>query len=115
MITPVEQLIKIMRQVDREAPHLKPNMFHPRNTPIQLEGDRYGKLIVAYHEKQLELYLDGLALQASNAIMQESDPAEVLTKFIRKMEARVFAYMNTALAQEINDNYGVPPSGRPDL
>ena len=115
MITPVDKLIKIMRQVDREAPNLKPNMFHPRMTPIQLEGSRYGKLIVAHHEKEHDLYLDGLALQASNAIMQESDPAKVLTKFIRNMESRVFAYMNTAPAQELNDNYGVPPSGRPDL
>ena len=115
LITPVDKLIKIMRQVDREAPNLKPNMFHPRMTPIQLEGDRYGKLVVAYHEKQQQLYLDGLALQASNAIMQESDPAEVLTKFIRNIESRVFAYMNTAPPQEFNDNYGVPPSGRPDL
>ena len=116
LITPVDQLIKIMRQVDRVAPNLKPNMFHPKMTPIQLEGSRYGKLIVAYHEKQLDKYLDGLALQASTAIMQESDPAEVLTKFIRKMEGRVFAYMNSAPAQELDDNdYGVPPSGRPDL
>ena len=40
---------------------------------------------------------------------------EVLTKFIRNVESRVFAYMNTAPPQELNDNYGVPPSGRPDL
>ena len=115
MITPADKLIKMMRQVDREAPNLKPNMFFPRMTPIQLEGDRYGKLLVAHQDKERELYLDGLALQASNFIMQASDPAEFLTKFIRKTEGRVFAYMNTAPAQELNDNYGVPPSGRPDL
>ena len=115
MITPADKLIKIMRQVDREAPNLKPNMFHPRQTPIQLEGSLYGKLIVEYHDKEHDNYMDGLALQASNAIMQQSDPAEVLTKFIRKVESRVFAYMNTAPAQEINVDYGVPPSGRPDL
>ena len=39
MITPADKLIKMMRQVDREAPNLKPNMFFPRMTPIQLEGD----------------------------------------------------------------------------
>ena len=104
-----------MRQVDREAPHLKPNRFNPNDGPIQLEADRYGKLIVAYNDKQQELYLEGLALQASNAIMQETYPSEVLTKFIRKVEGRVFAYMQTAPPQELDDNYGVPASGRPDL
>ena len=84
-------------------------------TPIQLEGDRYGKLLVAQQDKERELYLDGLALQASNVIMQSSNPADFLTKFIRKTEGRVFAYMNTAPAQELYENYGVPASGRPDL
>ena len=112
----MDELIEIMRQVDRVAPTLKPNMFNRKATPIQLEGSHYGTLIVAYHAKRLDRYLDGLALQASHAIMQESDPAEVLTKFIQKMEGHVFAYMNTAPAQELDDNdYGVPPSGRPDL
>ena len=31
MMTPVDELIKIMRQVDREAPSLRPNRFHPRH------------------------------------------------------------------------------------
>ena len=30
------------------------------------------------------------------------------------MEGRVFAYMNTAPAQEMNIDYGVPSTGRPD-
>ena len=65
-----------MRQVDREAPHLKPNRFNPNDGPIQREGDRYGKLVVAYHDKQRELNMDELALQVSNAIMQETYPGE---------------------------------------
>ena len=64
----VDKLIKIMRQVDREAPNLKPNMFHPRMTPIQLEGSLYGKLIVAHHDNEHDIYMDGLALQASNGV-----------------------------------------------
>ena len=111
----VRQLIKMMRQVDRVAPTLKPNIFRPKATQIELEGSHYGTLVVAYQEKRLERHLDGLALQASHAIMQESSPAEVLTKFIQKTESHVFAYMNTAPAQELDVNdYGVPPSGRPD-
>ena len=43
-MTPADELLKIMRQVDREAPGLEPNRFHPNNTPIQLEGGRYGTL-----------------------------------------------------------------------
>ena len=114
-MTPVNKLIKIMRQVDKEAPHLRPNRFHLNDTPIQLEGDCYGKLVVAYHDKQRELNMDGLALQVSNAIMQETYPSETLAKFIRNIEARAFACMQTAPPQELNDNYGVPPSGRPDV
>ena len=45
----------------------------------------------------------------------QEDCWQYFTKFIRKTESRVFAYMNTAPAQELNDNYGVLPSGRPDL
>ena len=48
--------------------------------------------------------MDGLALQVSNAIMQETYPSESLTKFIRNIEARVFACMQTAPPQELNDN-----------
>ena len=115
LITPADELIRMMRQTDRVAPTLKPNMFRPKATQVELEGSHYGTLVVAYQEKQLERHLDGLALQASHAIMQESDPAEVLTKFIQKMEGHVFAYMNTAPAQELHENYGVPADGRPDL
>ena len=114
-MTPVDKLIKIMQQVDREAPSLRPNRFHPNDTPIQLEGSRYGTLVVAYHDKQRERNMDGLALQVSNAIMQETYPSETLTKFIRNIEARVFACMQTAPPQELNDNYGLPPGGRPDV
>ena len=34
MITPVDVLLKIMRQVDKEAPNLKPNMYFPHMTPV---------------------------------------------------------------------------------
>ena len=62
MMTPVDELIKIMQQVDREAPGLRPNRFHPNNTPIQLEGSCYGTLVVVYHNKQCNHYMDDLAL-----------------------------------------------------
>ena len=115
MITPVDVLIKIMRQVDKEAPNLKPNMYFPHMTPVELEGSRYGKLLAKHQDKEREQHLDGLALQASTSVMQSSNPADFLTKFIQKTEARVFAYMNTAPAQELHHNYGVPADGRPDL
>ena len=82
---------------------------------VEHEGSRYGRLVVAYHDKQRERNMDGLALQVSNAIMQETYPSEALTKFICNIEARVFACMQTAPPQELNDNYGLPPGGRPDV
>ena len=115
LMTPVDKLIKIMRQVDREASNLRPSRFHPNDTPIQLEGDRYGTLVIAYHDKQRKRNMDDLALQVLNAIMQETYPSESLTKFIRNIEAWVFACMQSAPPQEINDNYGLPPGGRPDV
>ena len=108
MMTPVDELIKIMQQVDREAPGLRPNRFHPNDTPVQLEGSRYGTLVAAYHDKQRKRSLDEQALQVSNALMQETYPGKALTKFIRNIEARVFAYMHSAPPQELEDNYGLP-------
>ena len=35
MMTPVDELLEIMRQVDRDAPSLEPNRFHPNKTPIE--------------------------------------------------------------------------------
>ena len=46
VMTPKGELIEIMKQVDQEAPTLKPNAFHPNDTPLQLEGSRYGRLVV---------------------------------------------------------------------
>ena len=91
MMTPADELIEIMRQVDREAPGLRPNRSHPNDTPIQLEGSCYGTLVVAHHKKQRNRYMDDLALQVLDAVMTASDPGESLTKFIRNIEARVFA------------------------
>ena len=104
-----------LRQVDREAPNLEPNGFHPNETPIEREGSRYGMLVIARHEKQRNCYMDDLALQVSNAVMMANDPPDALTKFIRNIEARVFANMQSAPPQEINDNYGLPAGGRPDV
>ena len=47
--------------------------------------------------------------------MPTSDPGETLTKFIRRIEARVFAAMQSAPPQEMQDNYGLPADGRPDV
>ena len=72
-------------------------------------------LVIACHEKQRNRYMDDLALQVSNAVMAASDPGESLTKFIRNIEARVFADMQSAPPQEMNENYGLPAGGRPDM
>ena len=53
-----------------------------------------------------------VALQVSNAVMGASDPGESLTKFICNIEARVFADMQSAPPQELNENYGLPVGGR---
>ena len=55
------------------------------------------------------------ALQVSNAVMGASDPSKTLTKFIRNIEVRVFADMQSAPPQELNENYGLPVGGRPDM
>ena len=114
MMTPVEELLEMMRQVDREAPNLTPNRFRPDDTPLDLEASRYGTLVVERHEKQRNHYLDNLSLQVSDAVMATSDPGETLTKFIRRIEARVFAEMQSAPPQEMHDTYGLPADGRPD-
>ena len=97
MMTPVDELLEIMRQVDRDAPNLQPNRFNPNETPIEREGSRYGTLVIARHDKQCNRYMDDLALQVSNAVMGVSDPGKSLTKFIRNIEARVFASVQSVL------------------
>ena len=113
MITLADELLEMMRQVDREAPNLRPNRFHPNDTPIELECSRYRTLVVARHEKHRNCCMDDLALQVSDAVMATSDPGKSLTKFICKIEARVFADMQSAPPQEMNDDYGLPADGRP--
>ena len=65
--------------------------------------------------KQRNHYMDDLALQVSNAVMAASDPPSALTKFIRNIEAGFFADMQSAPPQEMNEGYGLPKEGRPDL
>ena len=115
MMTPGDDLLEIMQQVDWEAPNLWPNRFHPNDTPVALEGSRYGTLVIARHDKQRNRYMDDLALQVSNPVMGASDPSESLTKFILNIEARVFADMQSAPPQEMHDNYGLPADGMPNL
>ena len=114
VMTPKGELIEIMKQVDRDAPNLKPNAFNPKDMPLQLEGSHYGHLVVERHEKQRDQYMDNLALWASDAVMAPDDPPSVLTKCIRNVEARVFANMQSAPTQELNDTYGLPKEGRPN-
>ena len=94
---------------------LKPGRYNRNKNPLEREGSRYRTLVIARHEKQRNRYLDDLALQVSNAVMGASDPGESLTKFICKIEARVFADMQSAPPQELNENYGLPTGGRPDM
>ena len=114
VMTPKGELIEIMQQVDREAPTLKPNAFCPKETPLQLEGSRYGRLVLDQHNKQHDQYMDDLALQTSDAVMASDDPPSALTKFICNIEAPVFAGMQSAPPQELNDTYGLPKEVRPD-
>ena len=59
--------------------------------------------------------MDDLDLQVSNAVMGACDPPAALTKFIRSIEARVFAGMQSPPPQELNKEYGLPAEGRPDM
>ena len=72
-------------------------------------------MFVARQEKQRNQYMDDLALQVSNPAMASSDLPNALTKFIRNVEARVFADMQSAPPQELNEKYGLPKEGRPDI
>ena len=114
VMTPKGELIEIMKQVDLDAPNLKPNPFCPKQTPLQLEGSHNGRLVVDRHKKQCDQYMDDLALQVSNAAMASSDLPNALTKFIRNVEARVFADMQSAPPKELNEGYGLSKEGRPD-
>ena len=58
--------------------------------------------------------MDDLAFQTSDAVMASDDRPTALTKFIRNIEARVFASMQSAPLQELNETYGLPKQGRPD-
>ena len=62
MMTPVDELLQIMRQVDWDAPGLVPNCFNLNETPIERKGSHYGTLVVARHTKQRNCYMDDLAL-----------------------------------------------------
>ena len=59
--------------------------------------------------------MDDLALQVSNAVIAASDPPNALTKFICNIEERIFADMQSAPPQEMNEGYGTPKEGRLDL
>ena len=72
-MTPKEELIEIMKQVDRDAPNLQPNPFRPNDTPLHREGSHYGSLVVDCHTKQRNRYMDDLALQVWNAVMGARD------------------------------------------
>ena len=43
--------------------------------------------------------------------MASDDPPSALTKFIRNIEARVFAGMQSAPPLELNEMYGLPKEG----
>ena len=58
--------------------------------------------------------MDNLALQASDRVMASDDLPSALTKFIRNVEARIFAAMQSAPPQDLNDTHGLPKEGRPD-
>ena len=62
IMTPVDELIEIMQQVDRDAPRLVPNCFNLNKNPIKRKGSHYGTLVVARHTKQRNCYMDDLAL-----------------------------------------------------
>ena len=66
---------------------------------------------MALHTKQRNKCMDDLALQVPNAVMAAGDPPNALTKFIRNTEARVFAGMQSAPPQEMNEKYGLPKKG----
>ena len=70
----------------------------------------------ARHKDQRNRYMDDLALQvSSNADMGACNPPDALTKFIRNIEGQIFAEMQSAPPQEMNNEYGLPAEGRPDM
>ena len=46
VMTPKGELIEVMKQVDWDAPNLKPNDFLPNETPLEREGSHHGRLVV---------------------------------------------------------------------
>ena len=88
MMAPVDELLKIMRQVDRDAPGLVPNRFNLNKTLIERKGGRYGTLVVACHKKQCNGYMDDLALQVSTTVMVASDPPRRLPSLFATLKRR---------------------------
>ena len=115
VMTPKGELIKINEQVGKEMLQPETNPFRMDDTPLERESCIYGTQVTARHKEQRNRYMDDLALQILNAVMGASDPPDALTKFIRNIEPRVFAEMQSAPLQELNKEYGFPEEGRPDM
>ena len=54
-------------------------------------------------------------IKQSKTKLGASDSGKLLTKFTRNIEARVFAVTRSGPPQEMNENYGLPVGGRPDM
>ena len=91
--TAEEERVKI-NQVTFDMPETNPFCMDDR--PLEPEGRIYKKLVAAQHKEQLNGYMDDLALQVSNTVLGATDLQYAFTKFIRNIEARVFANMQSA-------------------
>ena len=94
-----------MEQVGKEMLQPEMNPFCVDDTPLEREGQIYGRLVAKRHKKQQNRYMDDLALQVSNAEMMACDSPDALTKFICNIEAWVFAEIQPAPLQELNKEY----------
>ena len=77
--------------------------FRIVDTQLESEGRIYKNLVAARHKEQRNRYMDDLALQVWNAVMGATDLPAALTEFICNIEAPVFADMQSAPRQELNN------------
>ena len=105
VMAPKGESIKIMEQVGKEMLQPETNPFRTDDTPLEPEGRIYGRLVAKRHKEQRNRHMDDLALHVSNVVMMASDPPDALTRFIRSIEAWVYAEMQSAPPQELNKGY----------
>ena len=95
---PISELILIQERVSHIVTMPALEMTPARRSQQRgTEWRKYADLVNERHEAHQARVREDLALQVSNVVMNAQRPADVLGEFVRNVEARVYAHMQTAL------------------